>query len=102
MDETANGVREQLVRWFARDIAHTGKSPSEVADAILVRFEVTAKPVVTDAELGRMALESSNWLSLDLSCHAAMEQSFEEVGIQMQERLEAKGLAIVRRGEASK
>ena len=69
---------------------------------ILARFEVTEKPVVMNQALGRMAVASSHWLSLDISCHAAMEKSFEEVGIQMQERLEARGLTIVRSGEAAR
>ena len=93
MDETANGVREQLVQWFARDIAHTGKSPSEVADAILARFEVTPKPVVGYLELGMMVSES--W-------KLAQEQGTLGLGREMAGVLERAGLTIVRSGEAAR
>lgn len=90
MDETANGVREQLVQWFARDVAHTGKSPSEVADAILARFDVTEKPVVTDLELGVMV------------AHASRQRMLISAGGVMRNELERAGLAIVRSGEAAR
>jgi hypothetical protein len=88
MDETANGVREQLVQWFARDVAHTGKSPSEVADAILARFEVTAKPVVTDEDLGQLIMTASGFLTN------------RRAGERLRTYLAEAGLAIVRSGEA--
>ena len=94
MDETANGVREQLVQWFARDVAHTGKSPSEVADAILARFDVTEKPVVTDAELGQMVAKvhgENSFYHVDIAT---------KVGERLRNQLERAGLAIVRSGEA--
>ena len=80
MNETANGVREQLVQWFARDIAHTGKSPSEVADAILARFEVTEKPVVTDLELGVMVVNASRQRTL-ISAGGVMRNELERAGL---------------------
>ena len=85
MDETANGVREQLVQWFARDIAHTGKSPFEVADAILARFDVVEKPVVTDAELGEYVRCASVWGN----CNADRGERFRTY-------LDEAGLIIVR------
>ena len=92
MDETANGVREQLVQWFARDVAHTGKSPSEVADAILARFDVTEKPVVTAEELGRMMF----------AAYLGMHSTAEDNGMQLLGQLERAGLMIVRSGEAAR
>lgn len=92
MDETANGVREQLVQWFARDIAHTGKSPSEVADAILARWDLTEKPVVTAEELGKMLAEA----------HCGGVGYYAEQGASLREALEAKGLTIVRRAEGAR
>ena len=92
MDETANGVREQLVQWFARDIAHTGKSPSEVADAILARFDVAEKPVVTAEELGRMMF----------AAYLGMHSTAEDNGMQLLGQLERAGLTIVRSGEAER
>ena len=92
MDETANGVREQLVQWFARDVAHTGKSPSEVADAILARWDLTEKPVVTAEELGRMMF----------AAYLGMHSTAEDNGMQLLGQLERAGLTIVRSGEAAR
>jgi len=91
MDETANGVREQLVQWFARDIAHTGKSPSEVADAILARFDVVERPVVTDKQLGEYAMKSVKWSAAET-----------DVGERFRTYLTDAGLTIVRSGEAAR
>lgn len=95
MDETANqmsDVRDELVKWFTRDVAHTGRSPAEVADAILARFEVTEKPVVTDRELGVMVADA----------HCGGVGYFEEQGASLREALAAKGLTIVRREEGTR
>ena len=91
MDETANGVREQLVQWFARDVAHTGKSPSEVADAILARWDLTEKPVVTDAVLGQYAMHAVRWSAAET-----------DVGERFRTYLTDAGLTIVRSGEAAR
>lgn len=88
MDETANqmsDVRDELVKWFTRDIAHTGKSPSEVADAILARWDLTEKPVVTDKQLGEYAMKSVKWSAAET-----------DVGERFRTYLDEAGLMIVR------
>lgn len=83
-------VREQLVACV--DAAGAKAYPlnqrgaaTEVADAIMERFEVTPKPVVTDFDLGVMVGKAY----VDMADYA-------RAGASMREKLEAKGLKIVR------
>lgn len=82
-------VRNGLAQWFARDIMQTGKSPFEVADAILARFDVVEKPVVTAGELGRMAKRAV----LD---SRGRPESDCDAGHRMLDQLDAAGLKLVR------
>lgn len=91
MDERANqmrDVREELVKWLQAERVLKSRS-HELADAILARFDVTEKPVVTGAELGDM-VQRAHWPGE----HPARQ------GGRMRDQLEAKGLTIVRSGEA--
>ncbi len=66
-------------------------SAATIAALILERFDVTAKPVVTAEELGRMV-------------HMAVRNSclHEENGRKLLDQLEAAGLVIVRRDEVQR
>lgn len=85
-------VREQLIQAIDRKRPALFLTTKEdVVDAILERFEVTAKPVVTVEELGRMVERA--WLVGD---------GFEGRGAQMLNLLEAAGLTIVRIEEGAR
>ena len=96
MDETANqmsDVREELADVMQRaytdatnGLPFSGAIKYPVADAILARFEVTPKPVVTAEELGQMVAEARK----EGRPFAA------DQGKAMFRQLEAAGLMIVR------
>ena len=67
---------------------------NKLADAILARFEVTAKPVVTAGELGAMFRKTYTPDSPERVTDWDVRY-----GAIFLDRLEAKGLTIVRSGE---
>ena len=97
MCETRGGVRQQL-RAVIQETAERrhaeleAASSSDFADAILARFEVTEKPVVTAEELGRMMF----------AAYLGMHSTAEDNGMQLLGQLERAGLTIVRSGEAAR
>lgn len=92
-------VREQLINALGDMRAHVlaQRSSIELADAILARFEVTEKPVVTAEELGRMA----KWSAHDGSLVGLSDRD-RTIGVGLASRLAAVGLTIVRSGETER
>ena len=79
-------VREQLIETLkAMDYLLPDQ---QVADAILARFEVTPKPVVTAEELGQMMAR--------VIAFGRDAPRFDEAGHRMLDQLERAGLTIVR------
>lgn len=97
MDETANqmrDVRERLIETL--DGLDYLLPLNQIVDAILARFDVTEKPVVTDAELGQMVVKvhgENSFYHVDIAT---------KVGERLRNQLERAGLAIVRSGEAAR
>ena len=89
-------VRQQL-RVVIQDIAEQrhaaleATSSTDFADAILERFDVTPKPVVTAEELGRMAMSA-----VYENPPRPRERHAEQVGRGMLHQLDAAGLRIVK------
>ena len=99
MDETANqmsDVRERLINALGDMRAHVlaQRSSIELADAILARFDVTEKPVVTADELGRMVIGAYQGPTFDMTMIPAY--SARSAGQRMFDQLAQHGLAIVR------
>lgn len=86
-------VREELAKLISGAVDPT---PSPVgwckADAILERFDVTEKPVVTAEELGAMVSKAAGG-------HTGFAVT---VGQKMVDQLTEAGLTIVRSGEAAR
>lgn len=93
MDETANqmsDVRERLIETL--DGLDCLLPVNQIVDAIMARFDVAEKPVVTAEELGRMMF----------AAYLGMHSTAEDNGMQLLGQLERAGLTIVRSGEAAK
>ncbi len=96
MDETRDGVRQQL-RAVIQETAERrhaeleAASSTDFADAILARWDLTEKPVVTAEELGRMARNASHKGSL-----VRVESRNDMIGLHLLAQLREAGLRIVR------
>lgn len=104
MDETANqmsDVRERLINALGDMRAHVlaQRSSIELADAILARFDVTEKPVVTADELGRMVIGAYQGPGFYRTMIPAYSARF--AGQRMFDQLAQHGLAIVRANEVT-
>ena len=78
-------VREQLTEIWSNWVdQETG--PQWLADAILERFDVVEKPVVTDEALGKMCMSAA--------CITGGDADY--VGMRLAERLADAGLRIVK------
>lgn len=90
-------VRAELLKVIEPNYANA-RAWDGLADAILERFEVTPKPVVTARSLGELmhkALERSDvrpgWAGVDVQ-----GLNFDSVAVKVLDQLDAAGLKIVR------
>ena len=90
-------VRDQLLATVAQAVLFsTPQFRERVVDAILERFDVVPKPAVGSEELGAIAVSAVNWSSLDFSCLAAKQRSYQRAGDCLLDALGIAGLKIVR------
>lgn len=93
-------VREQPIDLIGVQFDGPGRSDL-AADAILARFEVVPKPVVTARSLGGLIYKALERADVRPGWDRVIDGlNYDSVGVKMRDQLEAAGLTIVRIEEA--